>query len=68
MDIEESVQQSLAAFAILDEDAWDVRHWIQSCTSSAALETFYEILGETELQVAHMCHVVETRLKELDES
>ena len=68
MEIEESVRQSLASFAILEDDALDVRAWIQSCTSSAALEAFFDILGESELQLAYAIHLVETRLKDLNDN
>jgi hypothetical protein len=66
MEIEDSLRESLRTFAILEDDALEVRAWIQSTTSVLALEAFLDVLGETELQLAYAIHLVESRLKDLN--
>lgn len=68
MELAESLRQSLASFAILEDDAWEVRAWIEETDSIGALEAFYEIVGESKLYIAQVLHLVEERLKELDGS
>jgi hypothetical protein len=65
MELTQSLKECIREFAILDEDALEVRAWIQSTTSKGALEAFQDVLGESEMQVAYAIHLVEARLKEL---
>lgn len=68
MELAQSLRESLASFAILEDDALEVRAWIQETDSIGGLEAFQEILGETELQLAYAIHLVEERLMELNGS
>lgn len=67
MDNDTDVHQILAPFIIIEDDAFDVRHFINNCEDSYLLERFYEILGESELQLAYAIHLVEERVKALSE-
>jgi hypothetical protein len=62
---DEVLAKACRVFAINEEDAWEARHWVESCTDLMALETLYEVLGETELQQAYLAHMIEERCNHL---
>lgn len=68
MELTETLRESLREFCISEEDALDVRQWVQTTDSIPALVAFYEVVGESELQIAYVLHLIEVRMKELNDS